>query len=64
MTYPFRFAHAALMLTALSLSTATQANLARTFASTFDSGLEGWTGLGCTVSHAADGYLQQLDTQR
>jgi len=60
MTYPFRFAHAALMLTALSLSTATQANLA----STFDSGLEGWTGLGGTVSHAADGYLHQLDTQR
>lgn len=31
--------------------------------STFDTGLEGWTGLGGTVSHAAGGYLLQQDTQ-
>lgn len=32
-------------------------------ASTFDTGLEGWTGLGGSVSHAAGGYLLQQDTQ-
>lgn len=31
--------------------------------STFDTGLEGWTGLGGSVSHAAGGYLLQQDTQ-
>ena len=29
----------------------------------FDSGLEGWTGLGGTLSHAAGGWLLQQDTQ-
>lgn len=36
---------------------------ATVLASRFDAGLEGWTGLGGTVTHAAGGYLQQLDTQ-
>ncbi len=36
---------------------------AQTIHSGFDSTLEGWTGQGGTVSHAAGGYLQQLDTQ-
>ena len=63
MTCPVRFARAAPILAALaalSLSNAARVNPA----STFDSGLEGWTGLGGTVSHAAEGYLQQLDTQK
>ena len=54
------FVPATLLLVAVAISTAARADIA----STFDSGLEGWTGLGGTVSHAADGYLQQLDTQR
>lgn len=31
--------------------------------STFDTDLQGWTGLGGSVSHAAGGYLLQQDTQ-
>ncbi len=54
-----QFAAAALRLATLSLSTAARADIV----STFDTGLEGWTGLGGTVSHAAGSHLQQLDTQ-
>jgi len=53
------FVPATLLLVAVAISTAARADIA----STFDSGLEGWTGLGGTVSHVAGGYLQQLDTQ-
>lgn len=36
---------------------------AATLVSDFQDGLQGWTGLGGSVTHAAGGYLQQQDTQ-
>jgi hypothetical protein len=50
---------AVLLLAASTLSPNARADIV----STFDTGLEGWTGVGGTVSHGAGGYLLQLDTQ-
>ncbi|MBT9490030.1 MAG: PEP-CTERM sorting domain-containing protein [Rubrivivax sp.] len=50
-----------LAIAALSALSALPARAA--IQSTFDTGLEGWTGLGGSVSHAAGGYLLQQDTQ-
>ncbi len=57
------FTRAALLLATLALSATARADIG----SSFDSGLEGWTGTGGTVSFAASGgapggHLQQLDT--
>lgn len=50
--------------TALMLGTTALCLTAHADISTsFDTGLDGWTGAGGTVTHAAGGYLQQLDTQ-